>query len=55
MQYKLKIRPSVDIELRHQIEMLLEEKGYRVTGGGQTIAITPKSESFSDISFEDKD
>jgi hypothetical protein len=55
MKYTLKIRPSIDIDTRFAIENTLKLRGFNVTGGGQTIAIEPTSESFTDISFEDRD
>jgi len=50
MKFILKITPKIDVETRHRIQKILEEDGYNVIGGGQTVNNTP--ESYSSISFE---
>ena len=50
MKFILKITPKIDVETRHHIQKILEEDGYNVIGGGQTVNNTP--ESYSSISFE---
>jgi hypothetical protein len=49
MKHRLKIRPAIRPTVRHKIEDVLMEAGYRVIGGG-----TDTDGSESDISFEDE-
>jgi hypothetical protein len=48
MNYRLEIKPSVKLTVRHKIEDLLKAEGYHVIGGGTDLLL-----SASDISFKD--
>ena len=49
MRYRLEIKPAIPPRQRHKIEVVLEEQGFDVYGGG-----TDTDMSCCDISFEDK-
>ena len=48
MKHKLKIKPAIPPEERHQIEAVLKSMGYKVSGGGTDVDM-----SACDISFEE--
>jgi len=51
MRYNLVITPGIEVDERHQIEDVLESRGYTVTGGGTGLDEEGGMVS-SDISFE---
>ena len=50
-KFHLEITPSIDRMVRHKIEDLLEEEGFEILGGGQTVAADAPG-GRSDVSFE---
>jgi len=53
MRFTLKIKPSIDIEVRQQIEKVLNNSGiYQCTGAGTDLVDDEMDISFEEIDYE---